>query len=84
MPIRSKSIRKVLFPIGEYTKPQIREIALKYNLKTATKKDSTGICFIGERDFNEFLSKYLPAQGGNIVDVKGNIIGSIMDLCITR
>ena len=68
-------LEKVLFPIGEYTKPQIREIALKYNLKTATKKDSTGICFIGERDFNEFLSKYLPAQGGNIVDVKGNIIG---------
>ena len=68
-------LEKVLFPIGEYTKPQIREIALKYNLKTATKKDSTGICFIGERDFNEFLSKYLPAQSGNIVDVKGNIIG---------
>ena len=68
-------LEKVLFPIGEYTKPQIREIALKYNLKTATKKDSTGICFIGERDFNEFLSKYLPAQAGNIVDVKGNLLG---------
>lgn len=70
-----KQLEKVLFPIGEYTKPQIREIAEKYNLKTAKKKDSTGICFIGERNFNEFLSKYLPATSGNIVDTKGNVLG---------
>ena len=73
--IKSVMLKKVLFPIGEYTKPQIREIAEKYNLATAKKKDSTGICFIGERDFNEFLSKYLPAKGGNIVNTEGKILG---------
>ena len=73
--LNQEQLEKVIFPIGEYTKPEIREIALKYNLKTATKKDSTGICFIGERDFNEFLSKYLPAQSGNIVDINGEILG---------
>ncbi|WP_156299828.1 tRNA 2-thiouridine(34) synthase MnmA [Streptobacillus canis] len=73
--LSQKQLEKVLFPIGEYEKPQIREIAEKYNLKTAKKKDSTGICFIGERNFNEFLSKYLPAQDGNIVDINGNILG---------
>lgn len=73
--LSQKQLEKVLFPIGEYTKPQIREIAEKYNLATAKKKDSTGICFIGERDFNEFLSKYLPAKGGNIVNTEGKILG---------
>ena len=73
--LTQKQLEKVLFPIGEYTKPQIREIAEKNNLYTAHKKDSTGICFIGERDFNEFLSKYLPAKGGNIVDTNGSILG---------
>ena len=73
--LNQKQLEKVLFPIGEYTKPQIREIAEKYNLATAKKKDSTGICFIGERDFNEFLSRYLPARGGNIVDTEGNVLG---------
>lgn len=73
--LNQDQLEKVLFPIGEYTKPEIREIAEKYNLATAKKKDSTGICFIGERNFNEFLSKYLPATAGNIVDTKGNIVG---------
>ncbi len=74
--LSQQQLEKVLFPIGDYNKPQIREIAMKYNLKTATKKDSTGICFIGERDFNEFLNKYLPAKKGNIVDINGNILGT--------
>ncbi len=73
--LSQKQLEKVLFPIGEYTKPQIREIAERYNLATAKKKDSTGICFIGERDFNEFLSKYLPAKGGNIVNTEGTVLG---------
>ncbi|ACZ01324.1 tRNA 2-thiouridine(34) synthase MnmA [Streptobacillus moniliformis] len=74
--LNQKQLEKVLFPIGEYEKTEIRKIAEKYNLKTAKKKDSTGICFIGERNFNEFLSKYLPAKDGNIVDINGNILGS--------
>ena len=65
----------MLFPLGDYIKPEIREIAKKYNLATANKKDSTGICFIGERDFNKFLSQYLPSKAGNIVDNKGKILG---------
>ena len=65
MQLNQEQLEKVLFPLGEFTKPQIREIAEKYNLATAKKKDSTGICFIGERDFNKFLSQYLPAKGGN-------------------
>lgn len=69
-------IEDVLFPIGNLQKSEVREIAKKVGLATAEKKDSTGICFIGERDFNEFLSKYLPAQPGNIVDIEGNIMGT--------
>ena len=73
--LNQEQLEKVLFPLGNYTKPQIREIAEKYNLKTAKKKDSTGICFIGERNFNEFLSKYLPTKKGNIVNTEGKILG---------
>lgn len=69
-------IEDVLFPIGNLQKSEVREIAKKAGLATAEKKDSTGICFIGERDFNEFLSNYLPAQPGNIVDTEGNIMGT--------
>ena len=73
--LTQKQLEKVLFPLGDYKKSEIREIAQKYDLKTANKKDSTGICFIGERNFNEFLSKYIPAQKGNIVDINGKQLG---------
>lgn len=73
--LSQNQIKDVLFPVGELEKSEVREIAHKYNLATADKKDSTGICFIGERDFNEFLSNYLPAQPGNIVDTEGNVLG---------
>jgi tRNA-specific 2-thiouridylase len=56
-------------------KPEIREIALKHGLATAKKKDSTGICFIGERNFRKFLSTYLPAQKGKILDLSGKEVG---------
>lgn len=58
-----------MFPLGEYTKTQVREIAEQAGLATAKKKDSTGICFIGERNFKEFLSNYLPAQPGEIREI---------------
>ena len=73
--LTQKQLEKVLFPLGDYKKSEIREIAQKYDLKTANKKDSTGICFIGEKNFNEFLSKYIPAQKGDIVDINGKKLG---------
>ena len=68
-------LSKSMFPLGELTKPQIREIAKDLGLITHDKKDSTGICFIGEVRFKNFLSRYLPAQPGNIIDQDNNVIG---------
>lgn len=73
--LSQKQLEMVLFPLGELTKSQVREIAKKYDLNTATKKDSTGICFIGERKFRDFLKTFLPAQSGKIVDEEGKIVG---------
>ncbi|MDO5048094.1 MAG: tRNA 2-thiouridine(34) synthase MnmA [Anaerococcus sp.] len=73
--LSQEQIKDVLFPVGELTKKQVRDLAREYGLATADKKDSTGICFIGERDFNEFLANYLPAKPGNMVDPDGNILG---------
>lgn len=67
-------LSKTLFPVGDLTKKDVREIAEKYNLYTKDKKDSTGICFIGERDFNKFLSNYLPSQPGNMVTEQGEVV----------
>jgi tRNA-specific 2-thiouridylase len=64
-----------MFPIGHMDKKRVREIAKEAGLATATKKDSTGICFIGERNFKEFLSKYLPAQPGRMETLTGEIKG---------
>ncbi|MBN6063831.1 tRNA 2-thiouridine(34) synthase MnmA [Aggregatibacter actinomycetemcomitans] len=64
-----------LFPVGDIEKPIVRAIAEDLGLVTAKKKDSTGICFIGERKFKDFLARYLPAQPGNIRTVDGEIIG---------
>ena len=65
-----------LFPIGEYDKQHIRQLAKENNLVTHNKKDSTGICFIGERRFNTFLEKFLPAKPGIIKTVEGDELGS--------
>lgn len=70
-------IKACLFPLGELSKEEVRRIAAKLGLSVAFKKDSTGICFIGERHFKEFLHNYLPAQKGDIVDISTRqIIGS--------
>ena len=68
-------LKNVLFPIGEMEKSEVRKIAEEAGLATATKKDSTGICFIGERNFKEFLSQYLPAQPGNMETMDGEVKG---------
>lgn len=66
-----EALRHTLFPIGNLEKHEVREIAEKLALESvATKKDSTGICFIGERNFREFLKNYLPSQDGDIVDIE--------------
>ena len=68
-------LEKVMFPIGHLPKPEVRKIAEEAGLATAKKKDSTGICFIGERNFKEFLSQYLPAQPGNMETFDGEVKG---------
>ena len=73
--LSSKQVGQSLFPVGDIEKPIVRAIAEDLGLITAKKKDSTGICFIGERKFKDFLARYLPAQPGNIRTVEGDIIG---------
>ncbi len=64
-----------LFPVGELDKQTVRQLAEEHDLITHNKKDSTGICFIGERRFKDFLQQYLPAQPGDIIDDQGTVIG---------
>lgn len=73
--VGGEQIARTLFPVGELEKPEVRRIAEKYQLATARKKDSTGICFIGERRFTDFLKQYLPAQPGEIETTDGQVIG---------
>ena len=68
-------IHKTLFPVGEYEKPAVRDVAEQHGLINKKKKDSTGICFIGERRFTDFLKQYLPAQPGTIETVDGIALG---------
>ena len=74
------AIARTLFPVGELEKPAVRALAEQHDLITAKKKDSTGICFIGERRFRDFLQQYLPAQPGTIETPDGDVIGKHMGL----
>ncbi|CAA0118870.1 tRNA-specific 2-thiouridylase MnmA [Halioglobus japonicus] len=69
-------LEKTLFPVGEIEKPKVRQLAEDHGLATARKKDSTGICFIGERRFKDFLQQYLPAQPGEIHSLDGEVLGT--------
>lgn len=73
--LTKEQIAKSLFPIGDMEKTEVREIAKKYNLNVAEKKDSTGVCFIGERNFKAFLSNYIPAKPGEIQTLDGEVVG---------
>ena len=73
--VSGRELAKTLFPLGDLKKEEVRKVAAGANLITHNKKDSTGICFIGERHFKDFLKKYLPAQPGDVVTVQGEIIG---------
>jgi tRNA-specific 2-thiouridylase len=73
--LKKETLGKVLFPVGGIEKPKVRAIAKEYGLSTHSKKDSTGICFIGERKFTQFLSQYLEAQPGKIKTLEGKTVG---------
>jgi tRNA-specific 2-thiouridylase len=75
-----QQLSRVLFPVGELKKSEVRRIALEAGLPNHAKKDSTGICFIGERPFREFLNRYLPKAPGKIVDDKGKAVGEHIGL----
>ena len=74
--VTGKALAKVLLPIGEFTKPQVRKMAESRNLVTAAKKDSQGICFVGQVGIREFLSGYVDLKSGDIIDKKsGKVLG---------
>ena len=74
--VSQEQLQKCLFPLEGISKDEVRKIARELELDIANKKDSTGVCFIGERNFKQFLNNYLPAKRGDIVDIKsGNIVG---------
>lgn len=73
--LSQEQLSRAMFPLGHLQKEEVRKIAQEAGLATANKKDSTGVCFIGERNFNEFLSNYLPAQPGQMKTLDGQVIG---------
>lgn len=78
--LNQKQLAKALFPIGHLYKREVRQIAMSHKLPNFSKKDSTGICFIGERPFREFLNRYLPHQPGEIQTPEGKVIGQHIGL----
>ena len=78
--IRETDLTNVLFPIGDRLKKEVREIARKASLTVANKKESSGICFIGERPFSKFLGQYLPTSPGEIKDPQGESLGTHLGL----
>ena len=73
--LRQAQIEKALFPVGELKKPRVRAIALEQNLPNATKKDSQGICFLGDMNISRFLEHYIEDKPGNIVNPEGKVLG---------
>ena len=74
-PLNQNALSHSLFPLGDYKKSEVRKLASDVGLVTSEKKDSTGICFIGERNFLKFLRQFIPENPGNIVTLEGEIIG---------
>jgi tRNA-specific 2-thiouridylase len=75
-----QEFKHLLFPIGDYTKTEVRKLAMKFGLPTAEKRESQEVCFIPERDHNEFLKRHLKLKPGKIVTVKGSIVGQHLGL----
>lgn len=74
--LTQKQLSHIEFPIGHLTKPHVRKLAQRYNLPTATKKDSQGLCFIGHVDMKEFLKEYISTTKGSVLNEQGTIIGT--------
>lgn len=74
--MKQSVLEKVLFPVGDLPKPEVRRLAREFDLSTKNKKDSTGICFIGERDFRQFLSQYIHSHPGNFETLSGEVVGT--------
>ncbi|MBQ4613531.1 MAG: tRNA 2-thiouridine(34) synthase MnmA [Akkermansia sp.] len=73
--MRPEQVAHAIFPVGHITKPEVRDIARRFHLPNAEKKDSQGICFIGQVKMSDFLRHYLPDNPGDIVDLKGRVLG---------
>lgn len=73
--VTEKALKRTLFPLGDYTKPQVRKLAAEKNLVTATKKESMGICFVGKVGIKEFLQQFVTTESGAIIDQYGRTIG---------
>ncbi len=73
--LQSNLLEKVLFPLGNMEKKEVRKIAKEIDISVHSKRDSTGICFIGKRNFKDFLHNYIPYEKGNFIDLDGNILG---------
>lgn len=73
--VTEQALRKTLFPLGEYTKPEVRQLAAEFGLATATKKESMGICFVGKVGIKEFLTQYVTTEPGAIIDENGTVVG---------
>jgi len=78
--LNQHQLSKAMFPLGQLLKSQVRDIAREHGLSNHAKKDSTGICFIGERPFREFLNRYLPTKPGDMVTPEGKVVGKHMGL----
>ncbi len=78
--LNQQQLSRAMFPLGKLLKSEVRKIAEEHNLSNYAKKDSTGICFIGERPFREFLNRYLPTQPGEMVTPEGEVMGKHMGL----
>jgi tRNA-specific 2-thiouridylase len=74
--VTEDALRRTIFPLGELTKPEVRRLAASFNLPTATKPDSQGICFVGEVGIKEFLRQYVPAEPGPVLTAAGQTIGT--------
>ncbi len=74
--LNQDQVRHTLFPVGDIPKSQVRKLAEKYDLPTAMKKDSQGVCFLGPIDMKEFLAHYIPKKKGDVLNIKGDVVGT--------